>query len=394
MIELSGTGFTGRIGVQNNFSITGALIDSTGETGVGALCKLLLIPNGSFVFRQANPIDQAQLSQSLNLTFEDTLSFLAGPSSIGLLKPAFIFTEASSKPAAPDLNGRQSLLDAVGVGHELMRREASLPSSKHSSRHDMDCRELLNERLEKQCKKTSLDLKRPAKKTLNVDPEQFREDQASNAHSGQLLSIVFIFALIFVLWHSGSGAIESDTTLPVSREPVRTIENHSQTNTRQPLSTKGGAKPVYFELPSAPAVNSISPSNQYLASTPKDYRDEGTDDAGFHSAVIASNGVSRWTVAVKSDPNDPVARERLAYAFLWSGKTQLSIQQFRVLMSLRSVDDNELDRYVDALFIFDHSELPEMFLRQLIAYDPTRESLRQKLDLVEAASDTDGSTAR
>jgi len=88
VIVISTRDLTGRIGVHNNSVIIGAVVDSTGETGNAALCKLLLLPYGSYTFRKAIPMDNFHLQQDLNLTFDDVKRFIGGPNSIGLANTA------------------------------------------------------------------------------------------------------------------------------------------------------------------------------------------------------------------------------------------------------------------------------------------------------------------
>lgn len=81
---------SGRIGVANNCVLVGAVVDGSGETGIGAVYKLLLVPHGTFNFRQLLPQEEWHLQQDLNLHVNEVKSSLAGPSSIGLARPADI----------------------------------------------------------------------------------------------------------------------------------------------------------------------------------------------------------------------------------------------------------------------------------------------------------------
>ncbi len=88
VIEITSRDVSGRIGVSNNNLIIGGVIERTGETGIGAVCKLLLLPFATYNFRHAVPVDQWHLNQELNLHFNEVKRFLIGPSSIGLARPA------------------------------------------------------------------------------------------------------------------------------------------------------------------------------------------------------------------------------------------------------------------------------------------------------------------
>ncbi|MDZ4836754.1 MAG: hypothetical protein SGJ27_23485 [Candidatus Melainabacteria bacterium] len=90
VIVITGKHASGRIGVSSNCLIVGAIVDGSGETGIGAVYKLLLVPYGTFNFRQQLPQEQWHIQQDLNLHVHDLKASLAGPASIGLARPADI----------------------------------------------------------------------------------------------------------------------------------------------------------------------------------------------------------------------------------------------------------------------------------------------------------------
>jgi hypothetical protein len=106
IIVITAKHVSGRIGVSNNCLIVGAIVDGTGETGMGAVYKLLLVPFGTFNFRQEVPQEQWHIQQDLNLHIHEVKTSLAGPSSIGLARPADV--SLTKLPALPQVNVPES----------------------------------------------------------------------------------------------------------------------------------------------------------------------------------------------------------------------------------------------------------------------------------------------
>ncbi|MBX9669295.1 MAG: hypothetical protein K2X93_16845 [Candidatus Obscuribacterales bacterium] len=95
VVEITSPKLSGRIGVLGNSSISGAIVDGTGETGIGAVYKLLLVPAGRYLFRFPQKTETWELNQDLSMETSELEQLLVGPSNIGLSRPSQTFTTPS-----------------------------------------------------------------------------------------------------------------------------------------------------------------------------------------------------------------------------------------------------------------------------------------------------------
>lgn len=161
IIIITGRDISGRLGVQNNSVITDGVMDKTGETGTVAVCKLLLLAQGSYNFRHAVPSDQLNFEQDLNLPFDDVKRFLSGPSSIGLACPSkqtLTNLKALTVQHSPDFSWQStSFSTSYANGNE--------PDNKTSEAQIDDCKKLVAQVDKKRTKEIEIIAKHNQTKT-------------------------------------------------------------------------------------------------------------------------------------------------------------------------------------------------------------------------------------
>lgn len=420
VIEIVGRDLTGRMGVKNNAIITGAVIDSTGETGTAAVCRLLLLPFGNYTFRSAVPSDQLHLQQDLNLTFEDAKRFLAGPSSIGLAVPGkttlnnlkaltgeealdMLSNERLTAPVqdmqpgseeGPDLTwNRSNFCDDYSRKEHERAEAANLGKTEYID----DCKKLVQEAEKKRAQTLEIQIKEQVEQQRNTmvekpGPLPKRQQQAKPMDVKMLTLGVVAFLGI-----TGASMV-SDYLIklqhgvayvpPAPKSVGETLEDGRKAIEYKPEPEKvpeGTTAP--FDLP-AGGSNTAPPDVNHDKA--KDSQDEPppiqTTDPLISQSIgaptssqLGNEEVTRWVSAVTKNPQDPDARRELAQAYLMKGDTTASIEQFYSLMKLRRVESDEIIGYSNNLMVFGNKELARQFLTNILRSDPARTEIRNRL---------------
>ncbi len=93
----------------------------------------------------------------------------------------------------------------------------------------------------------------------------------------------------------------------------------------------------------------------------------------------ASQGISRFAKAVEQNPNDPVARQYLAYALLQTGDNSAAADQFGALEAMGKLAPADELKYVQALTSAEREQEAAAYLQSKLAKDPTDVELRVRL---------------
>ncbi len=397
VVEITGKMVSGRLLIANNVIISGCVVDGTGESGTGAVCKLLLIPFGNYVFRQAVPQDEWELQQHLDLSSDAVASFLSGPSSIGLSTHTSSVLELSFEPEdcsyTPPNDYVQSLIDAVGVASVLQERSQSsleitarLPASQE---HSADCQKLVEGFTQRQ-QTTDIDFRVREKRVVEkVESSVQQSKEKRSKHSDlsiYLIGIVFMigFSIVSLMYSRSDATSTSLASKPIAASIViNSPSTDSKSEEEEPTRYSLPAQGAYNSAPPPAKSNSISQRVTFENS-------DGNTSAGSEvtrgSQIDDSRVVSFWVQEVKKNPNDPAAREQLAYTLLRVNRPDVSIGQFQALMRLRKVSSEELIRYTNALSLFNHRVFAGRFLRAVLAADPDNAAIREQLAQMELVS--------
>ncbi|MBX9670576.1 MAG: hypothetical protein K2X93_23440 [Candidatus Obscuribacterales bacterium] len=406
VVDITGKLVSGRLLIADNDTISGCVIDGTGETGTGAVCKLLLLPFGNFVFRQAVPQDEWELQQQLELTSDAVASFLAGPSSIGLASHATAALDLCFEPEAPPYSPEndyvQSLIDAVGVATVLqdqpdtsLEKTARFPACQEHSR---DCQKLV-EGVAQRKLTSEVDFrireKRVVEKIENIEPQSKVTRPKQSEILVAMLGFGLFIAFAMVSLASSISDLTSNTSSSSSKPIAATIAfNHE--STEQSSNEGEEQQPTRYSFPARAAYNSepppVSKSNTISHRVTFDKTDIGTAPAGEQTSATSGSQVddtqvvSFWVKEIKKNPNDPAAREQLAYTLLRVDRAEISIEQFQALMHLRNVSAEELIRYTSALSMYNHKALAAQLLRSVLSTDPNNDAVRAQLAQMETVS--------
>ncbi len=403
VVDITGKLVSGRLLIADNDTINGCVIDGTGETGTGAVCKLLLLPFGNFVFRQAVPQDEWELQQQLELTSDAVASFLAGPSSIGLASHATavldLCFEPEEPPYSPENDYVQSLIDAVGVATVLqeqpdtsLEKTARFPACQEHSR---DCQKLV-EGVAQRKRTSEVDFrireKRVVEKIENIEPQP----KVARPKQSEILVAMLGFGLFIAFAMVSLSSSMNDLTSNPSSKPIAATIAFNQESTEQSSNEDVEQQPTRYSFPERGAYNSEPPpvakSNTISHRVTFDKTDNVTAPAGEQthatsgSQVDDTQVVSFWVKEIKKNPNDPAAREQLAYTLLRVDRPEVSIEQFQALMHLRKVGAEELIRYTSALSMYNHKALAAQLLRSVLSTDPNNDAIRAQLAQMEAVS--------
>lgn len=439
VIAITSKHANGRIAISHNSLIVGAVVDGTGETGIGAVYKLLLVPSGTFLFRQQVPQEQWHLQQDLNLHVHDVKTSLAGPSSIGLARPADIshtnlpavtkpeVTTTSLVSVAPsfDTNVRD-LSDDVFEEYIQSKRTIRINNYEQtvSNTFVADCTKLLDS-VEK---KTTTEIVRPRHsgrttdpnlRALKVVPEPSEKPVAKSmplASAAIVAGILGFIGIVGFASHSiapaksttqasvnrtadflseasaKTGAVSADTEdLRITSKSDNTESLRATVVKQSPIFTIANAEAeqpspdhTTFILPGAGPIHNSAPAVGSTQSSESSTKNNDTLDSLLaKNKVVETENMSFWVQAVRTNPNDAIAREHLAYKLLANGQPKVSVQQFQAMMVLRQPSTEEIAKYVDALVLYDQKPLAQQFLTYAVTANPSQEGLRQKLDSLQ-----------
>ncbi|MDZ4835283.1 MAG: hypothetical protein SGJ27_16015 [Candidatus Melainabacteria bacterium] len=405
VIEISARDVTGRIGVSRNSVIIGGVVDGTGETGITAICKLLLLPYGEYSFRKAVPLDQLHLQQELGLSFDEAKSFLQGPSSIGLACPA--------DKVISSLKATQEVLQASkgtsgGFGWETTEFRATYvptpspavvaeyieaygeaPESITGS-YVHECNRLLDS-FDKKRQEELQFLNAPRKTETEIlipGPLPTRKEKGPKVNTAWVYAaVVLMFGIAGFSIFNRPADSSSVFSQAQDETPVAVAQAEPAAADAPPKPSAAGNAP--YALPEGNSNNAAPPSNP----TPSETSEESPmppappppqlQGNNMEPAPIASQAgnqeVNRWMDAVRGNPSDANARRKLAYAYLTVGNAHGSLEQYYSVMRLEKVDASDIIQYADNMMVFCGRNSAKQFLTDFLRSDPQQSSIRQKL---------------
>ena len=416
VIVISTRDLTGRIGVHNNSLIIGAVVDSTGETGNAALCKLLLLPYGTYTFRKAIPMDNFHLQQDLNLTFQDVKNFIGGHNSIGLantaeqvlknFRPGQNAHKANTVPTGDfdwETTGFRTKFDDVVDQSEYEPIAQPIDREIYES-YMKDCNLILEAIKEKRTEEIEMlhVLAEPRKVAVAealAKPMPLPTRKKKNAVKIEPLWIV---AAACVVLGFGGFTMLSQNALVMRGDAVQAATPEEAggaplmagaTAGTQPEQTAAGKAPYALPAPSTspppnpapppepePAVEESAEENVDLGPAPERVSSGTANLAPAPAASAAGNDeVTRYSNAVRKNPGDIAARRSLAYAYLVAGNAPASLEQFYTVMKVQKVDSTEIIEYADNMMAFCGRSAAKQFLTDMVRMDPNSTVLRQKL---------------
>lgn len=406
VIEFKTRDISGRIGISKNSIITGGVVDGTGETGISAVCKLLLIPYGDYTFRRAVPVDKLHLEQDLNLRFDEAKTFLLGPSSIGLASPSdHVIKNMRTSPATSEFGWETTSFRSTyqtaqseACVQEYIEAYGSAPQDLTES-YVHDCNRLLD----------AIDKKRQVEIQILNEPRKTYTDleilnnpgplpsRKTELEGGIKLNVVWAFmAFLIFVGLAGFSLISK----PVQLETIVNDATTAQTeqapvlqgaqNDPAPQQQQAGTAP--YVLPSGQSHSEPPPNPQPVAAAPTDDQNiaaqatpvaapsYGTGMTPAPAASSAANPeLTRCMDNVRRLPADPTARRNLAFAYMQVGDSANAVDQYYQVMKLQKVDATDIIQFTDNLTVFCGRNAAKQFLTDMVRYDPASTSLRQKL---------------
>ncbi len=400
VIEITGRDVRGRLLVKNNSVITDAVLDVSGETGTGAVCKLLLLPHGTFSFRQAAPADRLWFEQDLGLSFNDVRRFLSGPSSIGLAFPSTQTLETSQKiliePEAPSTSFQWESTSFYRSCRSKTLTHAGVEANSEDYR---DCKKLIDavgrkrsqtlETLVK-IKQTQTDLE--ALKNPGELPKRQEKREPLNI-TPIVIGIAVVMMLIgfaslveYVVRQANEGTtftpVEETSSVPASASktektskgaaPYALPSGHTQNNAPPAVPSDGVAD-------STADPNAVDPAASDTASDNMPAETYVPPVAVHTPRPSADPELIRCLDSVRKDPSSATARKQLAHAYLVNRDVANSIEQFHAMMRLRQVQASEITGYADSLYVFGGKDAAMRFLGDILRRDPSQSTIRAKM---------------
>jgi hypothetical protein len=421
VIVISTRDLTGRIGVQNNSLIIGAVVDSTGETGNAALCKLLLLPYGSYTFRKAIPMDSFHLQQDLNLTFEDVKRFIGGRNSIGLantaeqvlknFRPGQNAHKANTVPTGDfdwETTGFRTKFDDI-VGDVEYEPIAQPIDREIYESYMNDCNLILEAIKEKRTEEIEMlhVLSEPSKRAqeealLKPGPLPTRKKKSTIK-----IEPMWVVAAACVVLGFGGFTMFSQNAMIMRNDAAQTAAapepapapadqaGGGAQETAKATPTAAGTAPYAFPAQStSPPPNPAPPEQPVDSTADSSAEDDASSLAPAPTPVLAgspnlapapaasaagNDEVVRYSDAVRKNPGDISARRSLAYAYLVAGNAPASLEQFYTVMKVQKVDSSEIIEYADNMMAFCGRAAAKQFLTDMVRIDPNSTVLRQKL---------------
>lgn len=417
VIVISTRDLTGRIGVQNNSLIIGAVVDSTGETGNAALCKLLLLPYGSYTFRKAIPMDNFHLQQDLNLTFEDVKRFIGGHNSIGLantaeqvlknFRPGQNAHKANTVPTGDfdwETTGFRTKFDDI-VGDADYEPIAQPIDREIYESYMSDCNLILEAIKEKRTEEIEMFhvLSEPSKRAQEealLKPGPLPTRKKKTVLKIEPMWIVAAACVVlgfggFTMFSQNAMIMRNDAAQTAATEAPADQVVASAQEPAKPTPSASGTAPYAF-----PNQSTSPPPNPAPAEPPPDTSSDSSseDDAASlgpapapvsagsanlapapAASAAGNDEVMRYSDAVRKNPGDIGARRSLAYAYLVAGNAPASLEQFYTVMKVQKVDSSEIIEYADNMMAFCGRSAAKQFLTDMVRIDPNSTVLRQKL---------------
>lgn len=397
VIEIKARDVTGRLGISKNSVIIGAVVDGTGETGITAVCKLLLLPYADYIFRRAVPIDQHHLTQDLNLKFDEAKTFLQGSSSIGLSSPSqHVLTnmralQNTSEFGWESTNFRTTYVSEAVHQHALEAYGEAPEGVTESYLHE--CNQLLDA-LDRKRQDEIHVLNEPRKTFTDIETLKKPGPLPSRKEKGPKINVAWAFMGILIFFGlAGFSMISKPVQLQTYEDsstsaPPPPVVAQTPDNNKPPQPAATGTAP--FSLPSEAApVN--PPPNPTPAATEEaeepivapappqpDAAAIGVAPAPAAS-TLGNSEVNRCMDAVRRNPGDADARRKLAYAYLTVGDSASSIEQFYAVMKVQKVETTDIIQYADNMMVFCGRQAAKQFLSDMLRTDPQSTTIRQKL---------------
>ncbi len=413
VLVINGKNASGRIGVSKNSVITGAVVDGTGETGIHAVCKLLLLPFANYSVRHAIHQDVRDLEQELNMRFDEVKGFLSGPSSIGLATPSQQTLKNLKAQAQSGFNWESTRLkenwETNSIPPEQWEDTVLRSASKSATGDDKldldtgtynrDCTELISKIEQKNTVTLSaLHYKHSPTKSaveLVAGPLPVRKEKREPIKPVYILvgaAVVFVLGAIMSVntWVRQSANDAVVAAAPILDGAPQAYAQGGEPAPEQPEPSQTAP----YSLPSSPPPASPPPN----PSPPVQQQSAADTDAaeepvaverpeparpvaygGPAAPQVGQTEVARWSEAVRKKPADAEARRQLAQAFLLGGDTNSSIEQFHAVMRLRGVDASEIIAYADNLMAFGSKDVARQFLTNILRADPGNTTIRARL---------------
>lgn len=413
VIEITGRDISGRLGIKNNKVVTGGVVDKTGETGTGAICRLLLLPYGMYSYRHAVPADHLYLQQDLNLPFDDAIRFLSGPSSIGLAYPGKqTLNNLKALTGEPELTGPDFSWQSTSVCSSYEGEESSEPEvdagnndsdSRSDSRSNGAGSNLANSGSDEyinDCKNLVESVDRKRKEILEIKIKEASQTQTrlealnpgplpKRKENRQSINKVHVAAGVGALVGLIGLCVIMESRLPdrlseavASAPPVEQVDS----DPGYVLASDPVPATAPFVLPSSPPpaeppASTFGAANDtaQASNTQPVPAISSQNTAPPTSNEIGDAEINRWLDAVRKDPGDAKARRELAQAYLLKGDTTTSIEQFYSVMKLRKVDATEIIAYANNLMVFGSKDLSRQFLTNILRSDPSQNTIRERL---------------
>ncbi len=404
---------TGRIGILNNNTIIGGVVDGTGETAIAAVCKLLLLPYGSYTFRRATPVDKIHLGQDLNLKFDEAKRFLQGPSSIGLASPAeHVLSNIRPKPTVDGLawestNLRATFETTSESGEQVVEPEPYASTPADSGVYMHDCNALLDAIVEK--RKEEMFVTDQPRRTATDLPLLAGPLPSRKREKNTLGIVVLAVAVSLVLGLAGYSSLKPSHHQAIAEQAAPYIAAAEQASTdAQQTSAVGvvanGANPPVEETPQTGSAPYSFPSSSQQTSPPPNPAPPAAPEAqakaeapepGAPALIPATASVPiahavsnphgnqevlRCSDLVRANPGDPKARTSLAYAYLQIGDANNSIKQFYSAMKMTRVETNDILQYADNMVVFCGRGAAKQFLSDVLRSDPGQSAVRERLN--------------
>lgn len=388
---------SGRIAISNNKTIIGSVVDGTGETGIAAVCKLLLLPFGNYSFRRAVPLDLVQLNQELNLNIEDAKTFLSGTTSIGLALPAEQalsnlrqhHAKKTDEFSWEKTNFRVSYNDSEAT-EELYNSNYGI---EDSGVYLQDCNRLLETESRRRTEELAVltNTRQPFHETpLVAGPlPQRKQDGVKLDKRWVYLGALVIMGLVGFSVLSGTNHSSLQEAAVVA---TQTVTQPITSPAPKPPEAEGRA-PFAFPSTAAPATAPANYGGSAAAESSEEEPAATQPTVEEPVAPVASNvpappapapsanqEVTRWMDKVRSNPGDANARKELSFAYLVAGDPNSSIEQFYAAMKLQKMESSDIITFANNLQAFAGRDRSRQFLLDVLRMDPMQAEVRERLN--------------
>lgn len=394
VITITNRDVSGQIGINNNSVIIGGVVEGTGETGITAVCKLLLLSYGSWTFRKANPIEQVHLQQELNLHVNELKTFLSGPASIGLALPTEqALAKLQQQSSAHSVFGWETteFRSSYDSTEDVVESYEQARQQHGSDAYVDDCNRLLEQVDKKRTeeihvlnapRKTQTDMQalvagplpsRKKKKAVKIDP-------------------IWVIAAATVVFGGVGFTMFSQSAHSTSMFQEPLMATAEEPAPAPVAEKKDEAKPgmAPYALPNSAAVNQTpppapapepepEPEPELIAEEVPPMPSGDLAPAAPAPSPGSNQEVLRWVDSVRRNPRDVNARRELAYAYLIAGDPNMAIEQFYTVMKMQRLDSQDIITFANNLMAFSGRDRAKQFLGDVLRADPSQAAIRERL---------------